>query len=52
MLFRSESYRLNIDGNIKVGYDIVFIARVAIKDADYVEIEKAMNHLIRKGNLY
>ena len=47
-----ESYRLNIDGNIKVGYDIVFIARVAIKDADYVEIEKAMNHLIRKGNLY
>ena len=26
-----ESYRLNIDANVKYGYDIVFIARVAIK---------------------
>ena len=27
-----ESYRLNIDANVKYGYDIVFIARVAIKE--------------------
>ena len=47
-----ESYRLNIDGNIKAGYDIVFIARVAIKDANYTEIEKAMKHLVKKANLY
>lgn len=46
-----ESYRLNIDGNIKVGYDIVFIARVAIKDAQYADIEKAMKHLVKKSNL-
>ena len=47
-----ESYRLNIDGNIKSGYDIVFIARVAISDADYIDIEKAMKHLIKKANLF
>lgn len=47
-----ESYRLNIDGNIKSGYDIVFIARIAIKDADYIDIEKAMKHLIKKANLF
>lgn len=47
-----ESYRLNIDGNIKAGYDIVFIARVATKDATYVEIEKSMKHLVKKANLY
>lgn len=47
-----ESYRLNIDGNVKSGYDIVFIARVAIKDAEYTDIEKAMKHLIKKANLF
>ena len=47
-----ESYRLNIDGNIKSGYDIVFIARIAIKDANYIDIEKAMKHLIKKANLF
>ena len=46
-----ESYRLNIDANVKYGYDIVFIARVAIKEADYKDIEKSMNHLIRKAGL-
>ena len=46
-----ESYRLNIDTNIKCGYDIVFIARVAIKDVDYKDIEKSMNHLIKKAQL-
>ena len=47
-----EAYRLNIDEKIKNGYDIVFIARVAIKDADYVDIEKSMKHLIRKSDMY
>ncbi len=47
-----ESYRLNIDGNIKPGYDIVFIARIAIKDVDYEQVQKSMKHLIRKANLY
>ena len=47
-----EAYRLNIDENIKNGYDIVFIARVAIKDADYIDIEKSMKHLIRKSDMY
>ena len=46
-----ESYRLNIDANVKYGYDIVFIARVAIKEADYKDIEKSMTHLIRKAGL-
>lgn len=47
-----ESYRLNIEGSIKSGYDIVFIARVAIKDAEYIDIEKAMKHLIKRANLF
>jgi len=47
-----EAYRLNIDENIKNGYDIIFIARVAIKDADYFDIEKSMKHLIRKSDMY
>lgn len=47
-----ESYRLNIDGKIKKGYDIIFIARVAIKDIDYIDVEKAMKHLVKKANLY
>ena len=47
-----EAYRLNIDENVKYGYDIVFIARVAIKDANYHEIESAMKHLVRKSEMY
>lgn len=47
-----ESYRLNIDGKIKEGYDIVFIARIAIKDIDYINVEKSMKHLVKKANLF
>ena len=47
-----EAYRLNIDEKIKNGHDIVFIARVDIKDADYSDIEKSMKHLIRKSDMY
>ena len=46
-----EGFRLIGDEYIKSGYDIVFIARVAIKEADYKDIEKSMNHLIRKAGL-
>lgn len=47
-----ETYRLNIDENIKKGYDLVFISRVAAKDATYKDIEKAMTHLMRKNKLF
>lgn len=42
-----ESYRLNSD-NIPKGYDLVFVARVRMKDANYVEVEKTMRYLLRK----
>ncbi|MGL5692828.1 MAG: ribonuclease P protein component [Peptostreptococcaceae bacterium] len=47
-----EAYRLNIDENIKKGYDIVFIARVAIKDVSYQDVEKSMKHLVRKLDMH
>ena len=47
-----ESYRLNIDENVKYGYDIVFIARVAIKDAEYKDVEKSMKHLVKKAEMF
>ena len=47
-----EAYRVNIDENVKCGYDIVFIARVAIKDADYKDIEKSIKHLVKKSGLF
>ena len=46
-----ESYRLNIDENVKYGYDIIFIARVSCNEAEYKDIEKAINHLVKKSNL-
>lgn len=46
-----ESYRLNIDENVKNGYDIIFIARVSIKDVDYNDIEKAMKNIVKKSNI-
>ena len=47
-----EAYRVNIDENVKYGYDIVFIARVAIKDAEYKDIEKSMKHLVKKSEMF
>jgi len=44
--FRSLSY------DIKNGYDIVFIARVSIKDAMYCDVEKSMKRVIKKANKY
>lgn len=43
-----ESFRLNCC-NIGSGYDIIFIARVAAKDADYASLEKAMKSLFKKA---
>ena len=46
-----EAYRLDVDKNIKSGYDIVIIARVAIKDVDYEAVKKAIIHLAKKTNI-
>lgn len=45
-----ESFRLN-EEKIEQGYDIVFVARVRLKDSTYKEVEKAMLHAFRKCNL-
>ena len=47
-----ESFRLDVDKKIKSGYDIVFIARVAISDMQYNEINKSMKHLVNKFKLF
>lgn len=47
----SESFRLNYDHMLK-GYDFIFIARNPIKDKSYVDVEKAMNNLIKRAGLY
>ena len=47
----SESFRLNYDHMLQ-GYDFIFIARNPIKDKSYVDVEKAMNNLIKRAGLY
>lgn len=46
-----ESYRLN-EGYVKKGYDMILIARVRANGADYISIEKALVHLMKKVNLW
>ncbi|GFZ33328.1 ribonuclease P protein component [Clostridium zeae] len=46
----SESYRLNNE-NIKRGNDLVFIARVAINEKTYWDVQKAMINLFNKAGL-
>ena len=46
-----ESYRLNT-GNIKEGYDFVFVARTRLKDKSYNEVTIAMINLFKKAGLY
>lgn len=46
-----ECYRLDIDENVKEGFDIVFIARVSSKDSEYKDIEKSIKHLAKKSNI-
>jgi ribonuclease P protein component len=45
-----ESFR-SVGPTAAKGYDLVFIARVNIKEASYSEVEKAMVHLLRKSKL-
>ena len=45
-----EIYRLNFD-NIKVGYDIIFIPKKNTVDINYKDLEKAMLHIFKKGDL-
>lgn len=44
-----ESFR-SLSKGIKDGYDIVFIARVSIQDAMYVDVEKSMRRVLKKAN--
>ncbi|MEQ8154871.1 MAG: ribonuclease P protein component [Clostridiaceae bacterium] len=46
----SESYRLNCN-DLKEGFDFVFVARVAIKDKSYWDIEKSMKNLFKRAGL-
>lgn len=46
-----ESYRLN-NYNLKTGYDLIFIARVAASGKSYNEIEEALKNLFKKAGLY
>lgn len=46
-----ESYRLNSD-SLKSGYDFVFVARTALKDRKYRDVESAMINLFKKAGLY
>ena len=46
-----ESYRLNSD-SLKSGYDFVFVARTALKDKKYRDVESAMINLFKKAGLY
>lgn len=45
-----ESYRLNED-KIKIGYDLVFIARENINDKNFNEVEASFMHIIKLSNL-
>lgn len=46
----SENYRLSCS-DIKKGFDFVFVARVAVKDKDYSDIEDSMKTLFKKAGL-
>jgi len=41
-----ENFRLNY--NDKKNYDIIFVARIRSKDADFHKIERSMNFLLKK----
>lgn len=45
-----ESFRLNAE-ELKQGYDIIFVARVRLKDSTFNDVEKGMKHLFRKGRM-
>ena len=45
-----ESYRL-MEDKIKIGYDIVVIARGSANGAAYTEIDKSVKHLMKKHDM-
>ena len=45
-----ESYRLS-EEEIKLGYDIIVIARTSVKDATYQEVFASLRHLLHKHGL-
>ncbi|GKX68439.1 ribonuclease P protein component [Inconstantimicrobium mannanitabidum] len=45
-----ENFRLNAD-KIKEGYDFVFIARVAVKDKSFIEVQDSMINLFKRAGL-
>jgi len=45
-----ESYRLN-SSNLKIGYELVFIARSAANNKNYIEIDDAVKNLFKKAGL-
>ena len=46
----NEAYRLNCS-ELKLGYDFIFVARTAIKDKHYSEVEGAMKNLFKKAGI-
>lgn len=46
-----ESYRLNVQ-DIKSGYDFIFVARSAINEKKYGDVEAAMLNLFKKAGIY
>ena len=46
-----ESYRLNVN-DIKPVYDFVFVARSAINEKKYSDVEAAMINLLKKAGIY
>lgn len=46
-----EAFRLNIDPNIKPGYDIVIIGRIRSSEANYSEMEKSLKHISKKADI-
>ena len=43
---------IDLENRIKDNYDIIIIARNPVKDMDYHEIKKSMQHLFYKTELY
>jgi ribonuclease P protein component len=46
-----ESFRFLKD-EIKVGYDIIFIARTTINDKKFFDVKKSMYNALRKAKLH
>jgi len=49
--YMKESFRLIDNNRIKKGYDIVFIARVSIKNADFHKVKESMIRAMEKSGI-